>query len=173
MTKYSKSIIFLHWASAILVIAALLAGNVILANLENADPEKLFSYRAHALIGILVLILTLIRVLKKRSTPKPPQAATGHVVLDKVGVSVHHLLYVLLILVPVSGLALAMASGVGAYAFGGSGIPPMDADSFAAGTAHGIATKLLMGAVGLHILGALYHQFIRKDNLLGRMAFWK
>jgi cytochrome b561 len=36
---------------------------------------------------------------------------------------------------------------------------------------HGLTAYLVALLVGIHILAALYHQFIRKDNLLARMWY--
>ena len=38
-----------------------------------------------------------------------------------------------------------------------------------AAEAHEIMKALLMLLVGLHIAGALYHQFVLRNNLIGRM----
>ena len=37
------------------------------------------------------------------------------------------------------------------------------------GDVHQIVAYLLLGAAGLHVLGALYHQFVLRDALLSRM----
>jgi cytochrome b561 len=36
---------------------------------------------------------------------------------------------------------------------------------------HGYIARFLVGLIALHVAAALYHQFVRKDGLLGRMAF--
>jgi cytochrome b561 len=38
---------------------------------------------------------------------------------------------------------------------------------------HGNLAYLMLALVALHVGAALYHQFIRKDNLLARMWFGK
>jgi cytochrome b561 len=37
--------------------------------------------------------------------------------------------------------------------------------------AHGYLALLLVGCIVLHVLAALYHQFVRKDRLFRRMWF--
>ena len=39
--------------------------------------------------------------------------------------------------------------------------------------AHSYLAWLLMGLIALHVLDALYHQFVRKDGVLRRMLFGK
>ena len=36
---------------------------------------------------------------------------------------------------------------------------------------HELSWKILLALIILHVAAALYHQFIRRDNLLGRMWF--
>jgi len=55
--------------------------------------------------------------------------------------------------------------------FKGIGHLPADFSGHAARVAHGVLAKLLIALIAGHALAALYHQFIRKDGLLGRMGF--
>ncbi|MGI9350080.1 MAG: cytochrome b [Rhizobiaceae bacterium] len=48
-----------------------------------------------------------------------------------------------------------------------------DFNSVFARMVHGILTKLLIALIGLHVVGALYHQFIVKDRLFARIWFGK
>ena len=68
-----------------------------------------------------------------------------------------------------SGLALALAAHLPAALLGKAGLPP----SFAAVPAHALhvfVARVLAGFVALHVVGALYHQFILRDGLFGRMT---
>jgi cytochrome b561 len=56
--------------------------------------------------------------------------------------------------------------------FGPSGAPlPPTLTIYPAFVAHGYIATLLAGLIILHVLSALYHQFIRADGLFGRMLF--
>jgi cytochrome b561 len=37
--------------------------------------------------------------------------------------------------------------------------------------AHGYIAAILVAMIVLHVLAAIYHQFVRKDGLFGRMFF--
>lgn len=65
--------------------------------------------------------------------------------------AVHGLIYLLLFLLPISG-SVAWFLGVEA-----------------AGDAHGLFKNLLLGAIVLHITGALFQHFIRRSDVLMRM----
>ncbi|MBI5443905.1 MAG: cytochrome b/b6 domain-containing protein, partial [Deltaproteobacteria bacterium] len=69
-------------------------------------------------------------------------------------------------------IAMALQAGLPAIVFGGSGAPlPETFAIYAPRPAHGALGSLLTALVILHVAAALYHQFVRKDNLLSRMWF--
>jgi len=58
--------------------------------------------------------------------------------------------------------------------FRGSGDPlPPSFLVYPTFAAHGVIAALLVGLIVLHLLAALYHQFVRKDGLLRRMLLWR
>ena len=81
----------------------------------------------------------------------PPYTPEEPVALQWVAKLTHLGLYALMILMPVSG-ALAW--------FGGAA---------SAAQAHELMRILLLALIGLHILGALYHQFILRTDIMSRM----
>jgi cytochrome b561 len=81
-------------------------------------------------------------------------------------------LYLLLLLMAASGIATAVQAGLPGIVFGGSGaLLPESFGIYRPRVAHGVIAKLLLALAVLHVLAALYHQFVRKDNLLSRMWF--
>jgi cytochrome b561 len=93
----------------------------------------------------------------------------GNVFLDKIGEWTHYLLYIFAILMPLTGLMLALIFKIIPVVFGGQGSLPRDLSPML----HGMIYPILGLLIILHILAALYHQFIRKDNLLARMWYGK
>jgi cytochrome b561 len=68
-----------------------------------------------------------------------------------------------------SGVGLALQSGATeAVFFGGSFTE--DFKVFTLRKIHGLLSRVAMGLIAVHILAALYHQFVLKDNLLARMS---
>jgi len=99
-------------------------------------------------------------------------ATTGNGLLDKIAVITHYGLYVLVILMAASGIAMSLQAGLPAIVFGGSGTPlPESFAIYGSRLAHGVISKLLLALATLHVLAALYHQFVRRDKLLSRMWF--
>lgn len=172
MKKYHPFLVTLHWLLAILLVASLFMGSNVLSEIKNSDPEKLFSLRMHMSIGMCILVLTLIRLGVRLKSQKPPHADIGNALLNKLGVLAHYILYLLVILMAVSGMAISIMAGLPDIVFGGSGAAlPATFDEFPPRLVHGIIAKLLMITIIAHVLAALYHQFVRKDSLFSRMWF--
>ena len=70
-----------------------------------------------------------------------------------------------------SGLLLAWQADLPANVFWGYGSLPPDFRVYPVRAMHYVFSRLLMTMIGLHVLGAAYHTFIRRDGLLGRMLF--
>src|SRR5690606_31660503 len=85
----------------------------------------------------------------------------------------HALLYALLVTMPVIGFLATNAWGFPLRWFGLVPIPaPIGANEALApvlSLPHWVGALLIILLIGAHVAGALYHQFIRRDGLLGRM----
>ncbi len=172
MAKYSKIAILFHW-----LIAILIGANILLANLgEDLPRAARAAYMSpHKAIGISILLLTVGRILWRIANRPPalPKQVTGW--QAKVGHSVHILFYVLMIVMPLTGWLMIGAKGKAAPVdfFGmftidmAVGKNAMLADIGHEG--HELLAAPLLVLIGLHILGALKHQFIDKMPFVQRM----
>jgi cytochrome b561 len=91
--------------------------------------------------------------------------------------AVHWLFYALLIVLPIVGWINASWRGYSVTPFGLFELPKLvatHADGWGwTGDVHAaLSNYLLLALVGLHVLAALYHQFIRRDAVLQRMLPW-
>ncbi len=171
--KYNSTQVVLHWLIAVLVLFMLMMGHFVLAQTANSDPIKTIGLRGHMTIGIVLLVLTLIRIVWRRKSVQPAHATTGNPLLDKLGVAAHYALNIFTLLVALSGIGIAIQSGLPEIILGGQGELPVDFADYPARFAHGLLTKLLAVLVVIHILGGLYHQFILRDGLFKRIWFGK
>lgn len=170
--RYHPALVALHWVSALLILFTLLAGLGALGDLPNT-PEKAPLLATHMTMGLLILALTVVRLIIRFTTRKPAPATAGHPLLDKIGVLTHWLLYLGALGMGISGLGIAAQSGIFPL-LGGQAVPlPADFTIYPPRIGHGLVARLLLALIALHIGAALYHQFIRKDGLLGRMWFGK
>ena len=166
MKQYSKRSAFIHWLIFLLVIAALYLGH----NLDESKntAQKLSMFPVHFLIGDLVLLLVLLRIYfrKKDGEPAP---ANANPLLNKIAAGTHVLLNLSLIAVTVSGMATAATSGViEALKKGDPNLIP-DFEKVDAKEFHELFIGIMLLLVAFHVVAALYHQFVVKDNLLRRI----
>lgn len=173
VSKYNIIQVILHWLTALLVIFMLAAGELMLSKIPNSSLEKPDALKGHMIFGATILILTLVRIIWRRLNAQPDHAKTGNGLLDKLGVIAHFALNILTLLVAISGIGIALQAGLPEIVFGGEGALPETFHDLIPRKAHGLLTKLLMFLVVIHVVGALYHQFIIKDNLFKRMWFGK
>lgn len=172
MKRYHPILVSLHWLLAALIIGGLIMGGNVLAKTPNSDPAKMLSLQMHMSVGIIILILMVVRLLVRLKTAKPPRADTGNGLLNMAGVAAHWALYALVIALAASGLAIANIAGLPDIVFFGADTPlPADFNHIAPRAAHGILSKLLALVIAAHVAGFLFHQYVRKDELISRMWF--
>ena len=172
MKRYHPLLVILHWLLALMIIGGLIMGTFVLAATPNSDPFKMTSLTMHMSMGIAILVLMIIRLIVRFTTRKPPHADIGNALLNKGAIAAHWAFYILVIAMCVSGLAIANIAGLPAIVFGGSGDPlPANFDDIPPRAAHGAIATLLMLLILAHAAAGLYHHFVRKDGLLGRMWF--
>jgi len=149
---------------------------LLMTDLPRGTPLRTFFYATHKSFGITVLALGVLRLLCRAFTTAPPRmdspgwqqrlASANHVLL-------YVLLYVLLLAMPLSGWLLNSAAGQPLKWFDLFALPALTGNSADlrvwADTTHTVLFWTLAVLVSLHLLAALYHQWIRKDGLLGRM----
>ncbi len=143
--------------------------------LAGGEAGASSSTNMHMLIGIAVLVLMAIRLLVRWGTQRPEWATTGNEFLNKLGEWTHYALYVFTFAITVTGVALASQTNRLGGLFGGAtaGGPAMEGESvgFGLGAFHGLSWAIFALLIFLHVAGALYHQFIIKDNLFSRMWY--
>ncbi|MFN0190895.1 MAG: cytochrome b [Aestuariivirga sp.] len=167
--RYGALPIALHWISAILILALVVAG-FIAAN--QIDPvAKAAILRVHAPVGTLVLVLTLFRLAWWLFIDRKPVEAAGMSTLQsRASKAVHGLFYVAIIGLAASGIAMFILSGAGEILFGTSTSPLPDFWNYSPRYGHAILARLMVLLLVLHVGAALYHQFVRGDRLLARMG---
>ncbi|GAB1413343.1 hypothetical protein MASR1M97_20790 [Candidatus Desulfobacillus denitrificans] len=105
---YGRTAIALHWLIALLIFCAFPLG-VYMHELPFS-PGRLKLYSYHKWIGVTVFLLAIARVAWRIGHPAPPPA--GMPAWQRIAsVATHHLLYVLILAVPVSGWLMSSAKG--------------------------------------------------------------
>lgn len=167
--RYSIVSLILHW-----LIAALVLTQVVLITAHEAgDPQRTF-ISLHKSVGISILLLTLGRIGWRIANPAialPSHQPAWQRLLARV---THVLFYVVLIVIPLTGWMASSAMGRDIVWFGLFNWPllPIGGGRDMAGllmNIHGLVVKGLYVLIALHVLGALKHHFIDRDNVLHRM----
>jgi len=88
--------------------------------------------------------------------------------------SVHGLLYIAMIAFPLTGIGMSMMGGRKVLVFGHALpalLPKNESIAKILYTSHVWISYAIIALVSMHVLGALFHHFVRKDNVLRRMSF--
>ena len=164
--------ILIHWITVV-VVFSLFGLGLWMVELNYYSEWYRKAPDLHKSIGILLLILTLIRIiwlrLKGKPTPLTEQNNRDHV----IALIAHKILYVLLFSVMIFGYLISTADGRAIEVFGLFQIPAIvfgiDKQEDIAGVIHLWLAITLISLVALHAAAALKHHFINKDRTLKRM----
>lgn len=137
---------------------------------------KFEAYQLHKSFGFTLLVLALMRLVLRFSGPRPP-LPDNLKTWERVAAHItHYGLYVIMIATPIAGLIMSSASplNIPTVIFGVLELPrivPASEETFELFyEIHELCAKLMMGLVGLHILAALKHHIILRDDTLLRMV---
>lgn len=108
---------------------------------------------------------------KRLQAAVPAQEALSAPGADRLGRLSHRAFYAIVIAMTLTGVTLAVQSGVIALVMGAHPGIPADLWIFPFRCAHYVISRLLMGLVLLHLAGVAYHTFHLRDHLLRRMSF--
>lgn len=191
-TRYTKTAKVLHWLIAIGVFGMFALGWY-MSDLPKEAPKQMaydlfdwgiytwqvseeisprsFYFNLHKSIGVTIFALIIFRILW-RVTHKPPALLATYKVWErKLATGAHHTLYLLMVVLPLSGIIMAIASKYGIKWFGLEFIGGLDNKPLreAFKEVHEIVGVVILSVIILHIIGALKHKFIDKDETLNRM----
>ena len=162
----------MHWFSALIIIGLLATG------LYMADGNDYRLYDWHKALGVIALAVIIIRLIMRYKYPWP-SAAIG-TPLQNLTLSVHQFLLLASLLMPISGL---LYSGFGGYGINIAGIELIP--SFYNTQGQVIAPNIMVSNLGhfihqylgyllaivvlAHLIAALKHHFLDRDDTLSRM----
>ncbi len=193
---YTKTAIVLHWLIGIAILAMFGLGWY-MSELPKEAPKAMafdlfdlgiynwqlteevsprtFYFNLHKSIGVTLLGLIVLRIFW-RITHRPPALLDSLSVAEKkLATAGHHALYLLMLLVPISGVLMALYSKYGLKwfctdLFAGLDNPAMR-DTFK--EAHEFLGVVMLLVIIVHVLGAIKHKLIDKDGTMDRMSLCK
>lgn len=180
--RYGSVAMTLHWVIAVLVLVNLCLG-LYMADLPRSDENRFMLFQLHKSFGLTVLVLSFARLGWRLVNPIPPAPRGLHPVLRIGARAAHVLLYALIIAIPLPGWAMVSSSSLGLPTpyFGLFSWPNISFLATMAPAAkaanlgffketHELLAFLAIALISLHVLAALYHQFLRRDDVLRRMV---
>lgn len=170
--EYGAVAKWLHWLVALGIVALVVLG--LLQSDMDSGPQRTTIRELHGSIALLVLALMVVRLAWRwtQVTPAHPPGIPGW--QRASAALVHGAIYIAVFVQLVSG-ALAVATGGKPLAFFGLFSIPLpvaeDRDNHELlEEVHEAGWKLLAALVTVHVLAALYHHFILKNDVLKRMT---
>ena len=162
---------FLHWLMASMVLAMLLIGIGMVAT-ESSRYDVLVSI--HKPLGIAVLVLVIIRLVNRRLNPPPPLPASLPRWQRMAAEGSHHLLYVLMLSMPLIGWGMLSAEPYPVMLTDALRLPPIlpqNATLYAClRQLHTILAYLFFFTFLAHFGAALFHGLVRRDGVFESMV---
>lgn len=168
--RYHPLHVTLHWLTALLIFVPLMSGFLVLGRTPDAEEAQMLGM--HRTVGVVLALVIVARTATRFIFKRPAPADAGHPLLNLAGKVAHFLLYVGAFGILFTGSALGNAYGLQDI-LAGNGTMPENLFVYPERAPHGNLAYVLIALVVLHVGAALYHQFIRKDNLMARMWYGK
>lgn len=168
--RYSTPAIVLHWVLAALIV--FMAGLGWWMMTIEHEPQGPWWFGIHRSVGLIVFTLVVLRLLWRafhRPAPLPSDMPAWQV---KVSHWTHWLLYLWMLLLPLTGIIGSEYSRAGLAFFGiplPAGVTPDRATAHQFFEIHSTLVWLLVILVVLHVLAALKHLVVNRDAVFRRM----
>ena len=162
----------LHWLIFLLLAAQYAIGSIMPHIGRKTVNEGWVSW--HFSVGAAILFFIVLRLVWRLLHPVPllPTMTAGERVISGI---THWALYILVLVMTVLGWAATNSRGWDVKLFGVVTLPQLAPKGSAwgheCGDIHNILVYVLLGFIILHVAGALYHYFVKHDQVVGRMLF--
>jgi cytochrome b561 len=171
LPRFPPTMQAMHWTTAALLLGSYPAAWMI--NSAGGSVETAWLLMIHRSCGLTVLLLTGMRLAFRQRSPIRPLPADVPAYLRFTARACASSLYALLILQPLLGLIGSMLYGDRIVVFGLAVLPLLLPADRALGRhvfqVHGMIALLLLAVICVHVTAALYHHFVRKDDVLAGM----
>lgn len=166
-TRYGTISRIFHWGMAFLIFWQALKIFDRIDDGEHWVGETLVPW--HVSIGTLLFVLVVLRIIwAVKQKDNRPEYDPSTAKLARAG---HGLMYLAILLLPIGGVLLLVGNGYGWTVFGVQLIAKGDEIPWMAslGSLHSPVALFLVAMIIGHAAIALWHHFVRKDDVLRRM----
>lgn len=171
--KYTLSSRIIHWIMAVIIIS-LIAVGIYMTEFLNSDSEnRSLIYGLHKSFGVVILMLFIARIIN-RFINKPPALPDNFSKNEKIGANIGHIvLYILMLLVPLSGYLMSNSYGYPVKLFGLE-LPFLVTTNYDLGKVfsalHFYFGYAILAVIVIHITAVIKHRYFEKDkDVLNRM----
>lgn len=162
---------FFHWSTALLIAAMFVLGW--LAVTYPMSPTKIQLFNLHKSLGLFILAWTVLRLSWRMSHATPPLPAATPRAEKQAAHLAHAALYILIVVMPLSGWVINSAADFPLKWFGLFRVPQIvEPDKHLQDTAalvHFILSWTILAVLALHVAAALRHHFVKNNDVLRRM----
>lgn len=170
-TTYDPLLRRIHWATVVLIIAAVLIGFYCSLQTPGTSPRREL-LEVHKSLGMTLLFLTILRLMVRATTKAPPELPWRPLVRLAARLN-HWALFAILFAMPITGYMFSSAGGYSLKYFWAFSWPRLIANNPAVAHAgevtHGVFAYLVYTALALHVAATFWHVVFRKDGTLSRM----
>ena len=171
--RYRAIVVWIHWITALVVITQVIVGFTFNRFYEQGSPERMEVFAWHKTLGALILVLALVRLAVRLMNPPPPYPTDFPKWERFVAVWNHRLFYILLIALPLTGLAAVSGraeDGTVPLLFGLSlpAIPGIPREN-EFGDVHLVLVWTTLLLVVIHVSAALKNQIVSSTAVADRM----
>lgn len=169
--RYSGTNQIFHWVTALLIFTIIILGWLMAAG--GATVEMLPLWEWHKTLGLIVLLITGIRIVWRFIDP-PPACPQDQPNWDRAISSVTYgLFFIALIVMPLSGYMISAGAGFPPKLFDVIATPALIAKNkgvLAVGKQIHLAGQwAIYGLIAMHLAGVFYHVALVRDRVLERM----
>ena len=169
--RYRGIVVAIHWLTAALLVAQVAVG-FIFSDLPRG-PERMEMFAWHKTLGALILLLAFLRLGVRLLNPPPPYPQDFPRWERALAVWNHRIFYVLLIAIPLTGLAAVSGRAEGGmvdllWGMEIPAIPGISKDN-EFGDVHEWLVYSTLALLVIHVLAALKNQFVTGGPVAGRM----
>lgn len=167
LSKWSVTSRLFHWVSAVLLLVTW----IMIILYDNLDSNLYIGL--HKAFGVSLLFWMIARVINRLFTkaPAPLAMPKWQLIISQLS---HFALYAILIAMPLAGVLMSVYGGRPIDIFGLFQIPVfVTPDRGLARFYNDVHTDIIWPMIiaftVLHVGAALYHQFVKKDNVMARI----
>lgn len=177
---YGYGAISLHWLMAILFFLMIGMG-LTMTSLPIDNPRTFPLYQLHKSLGMVMLALVCLRLFWRRMNEQPAAPALSALERGLMHLT-HYGLYFCLFLMPITGWVVVSSSAFGLptrifnlftlpHIWFVAASPHKALINDIASEVHEILAWSALALIAIHAFAAIYHHFVRRDDVLMRMIF--